>query len=123
MASVDSAPDSVIVPDARGLTLSGMVRKQLRAVPPQPQETFVRRIRNGKLGAVLLLAAAMTAADALTVALLGTGLGAALHVLSHAIGVDLGGAPATDIPVFTALAVLLLVGGGLRWRTSRARPG
>lgn len=75
------------------------------------------------LGAVLLLAVAMTAAGALAAALLGTGLGAALHVLSHVIGVDLGGAPATDIPVFTGLAVLLLAGGGLRWRASRARPG
>ena len=75
------------------------------------------------LGAVLLLAAAMTTADALAVALLGTGLGAALHVLSHVIGVDLGGAPATDIPVFSTLAALLLAGGGLRWRASRTRPG
>ena len=71
------------------------------------------------LGAVLLLAAAMPAADVLAAALLGTGLGAALHVVSHVIGVNLGGTPATDIPVFGALAILLLAAGALRWRSIR----
>jgi hypothetical protein len=68
-------------------------------------------------GAVLLLAVAMPRADSLAVALLGTGLGAALHVVSHVIGMDLGGNPAIDIPVFGALAVLLLIAGALRWRS------
>jgi len=71
------------------------------------------------LGAVLLLAVAVPDADLLAAALLGTGLGAALHVVSHLIGMDLGGTPATDIPVFGALAALLLVAGAVRWRSLR----
>jgi hypothetical protein len=71
------------------------------------------------LGAVLLLAGATTRADPLAVALLGVGVGAALHAVSHIIGHDLGGRPATDIPLFTLVAALLLVAGGLRWRQTR----
>lgn len=69
------------------------------------------------LGAVLLLAVAVPRADILAAALLGTGLGAALHVVSHVIGMELGGAPAIDIPVFGALAALLLIAGAVRWRS------
>ena len=71
------------------------------------------------LGAVLLLAVAIRHADALAAALLGTGLGAALHVVSHVIGMDLGGSPAIDLPVFGALAALLLIAGIIRWRSVR----
>jgi hypothetical protein len=69
------------------------------------------------LGAVLLIAVAVRNADLLAAALLGTGLGAALHALSHVIGMDLGGTPAMDIPVFGGLAALLLIAGVVRWRT------
>lgn len=73
------------------------------------------------LGAVLLLAAALPRPDALAAALLGTGLGAAFHVVSHLVGLDLGGSPTTDIPVFAGLALLLLTGGVVRLRaTARA---
>lgn len=68
------------------------------------------------LGAVLLLAGVPTRADGLTVALIGVGVGAALHAVSHVIDRDLGGTPTTDIPSFAALAVLLLAAGGFRWR-------
>lgn len=71
------------------------------------------------LGAVLLIAVAVRNADLLAAALLGTGLGAALHALSHVIGMDLGGIPAMDIPVFGGLAALLLIAGVMRWRTAR----
>lgn len=71
------------------------------------------------LGAVLLIAVAVRNADLLAAALLGTGLGAALHALSHVIGMDLGGSPAIDIPVFGGLAALLLIAGIVRWRTAR----
>ncbi len=71
------------------------------------------------LGAVLLLAAAMPGTDLLAAALLGTGLGGALHAVSHVVGADLGGSPATDIPVFGGLAILLLAAGVLRWRSIR----
>ena len=67
------------------------------------------------LGAVLLLSGLPARADGLTVALIGVGLGAALHALSHAIGQDLGGTPAQDIPLFGAIAVVLLAAGALRW--------
>lgn len=43
------------------------------------------------LGAVLVLVTRL--ADALSVALLGTGVGAAVHVVSHVIGRELGGIP------------------------------
>ena len=69
------------------------------------------------LGAMLLLAAAMPRSDFLAAALLGAGLGAALHVVSHVIGMDLGGTPAIDIPAFGALTVLLLFAGAVRWRS------
>ena len=50
------------------------------------------------LGVVLLLAAVPVRADGLTVALVGVGVGAALHTLSHVVGRDLGGTPERDIP-------------------------
>ena len=71
------------------------------------------------LGAVLLLAALAGRADALAAALVGVGVGAALHTVSRIVGRDLGGTPGTDIPLFTAMAVLLLAAGGLRWRHER----
>src|SRR5215217_285415 len=70
------------------------------------------------LGAVLLLAV-VPRADALAAALVG--VGAALHAVSHMVGHDLGGTPETDIPLFTALALLLLVAGGVRWRQADGR--
>ena len=80
------------------------------------------------LGAVLLLAGVPARANGLAVALVGVGVGAALHVVSHVVGRDLGGPPATDIPSFAALAALLLAAGVFRWRYSpdsvrRQHPG
>ena len=71
------------------------------------------------LGAVLLLAAAITRADALAVALVGVGIGAVFHTLSHIVGLDLGGNPQTDIPTFALMALLLLAAGLARWRHAR----
>ena len=70
------------------------------------------------LGAVLLLAGLRTHLDALTVSLIGVGIGGALHAVSHVIGVDLGGRPSIDIPVFAGLAVVLLIAGVMRLRQS-----
>jgi hypothetical protein len=72
------------------------------------------------LGVVLLLAGLSVPGDGLAVALLGVGVAAALHVVSHVIGRDLGGAPERDIPTFAVLAVTLLAAGGMRWRQVRA---
>ena len=75
------------------------------------------------LGAVLLLAGVPGRADGLTVALIGVGVGAALHAVSHIVGRDLGGTPETDIPLFAGMAVLLLAAGALRWRHQRGSEG
>ena len=75
------------------------------------------------LGVVLLLAAVPGRSDGLAVALVGVGVGEALHTVSHIVGRDLGGTPETDIPFFAALAVLLLAAGGFRWRHDPGRPG
>ncbi|HUG13860.1 MAG TPA: hypothetical protein VMM78_02485 [Thermomicrobiales bacterium] len=68
------------------------------------------------LGAVLLLATMKATTDGLAIALLGVGIGLTFHALSHMIGHDLGGTPEVGIPVFTALAGLLLGAGAVRWR-------
>jgi hypothetical protein len=71
------------------------------------------------LGVVLLLAGLSASADGLAVALVGVGVAAALHAVSHVVGRDLGGAPERDIPVFAAMAVTLFAAGGSRWRHVR----
>ena len=68
------------------------------------------------LGAVLLLPARRAATDGLAVALLGVGIGNAAHTVSHVIGIELGGRPGSDIPLFTALTIALLWAGVVRWR-------
>ena len=57
--------------------------------------------------------------DGLTVALVGVGVGAALHTVSHIVGRDLGGAPEREIPGFAGIAVLFLAAGWFRWRQTR----
>jgi hypothetical protein len=68
------------------------------------------------LGAVLLLAAAKPAVEALAVALCGAGVGTVAHTLSHVIDRDHGGNPVVDIPLWTIWSVLLLLAGVARWR-------
>jgi hypothetical protein len=58
------------------------------------------------IGAVLVLAVRIR--DALLVALIAAGTGAALYFLSHLIDHDLGGDPVGDIPAFGLTAVLLI---------------
>ncbi|MCA1671447.1 MAG: hypothetical protein LC799_04340 [Actinobacteria bacterium] len=71
------------------------------------------------LGAVLLLAAVLSGGDSLAVPLLGVGVGSGAHLVSHIVGRDLGGKPATDISLFTLLTVLLVAGGLMRLRAVR----
>lgn len=71
------------------------------------------------LGVVLLLAGWSGRADGLTVALLGVGVAAALHTVSHVVGHDLGGVPEREIPSFAGFAIILLAAGALRWRHVR----
>jgi hypothetical protein len=72
------------------------------------------------LGVVLLLAGLSARADGLTVALIGVGVAATLHTVSHIVGRDLGGVPDRDIPAFAVIAAILLAAGGSRWRHARA---
>lgn len=71
------------------------------------------------IGVVLLLAAIRPRLDTLTVALLGAGVGAAAHLVSHVVGHDLGGKPSSDIPMFSTVALVLLVAGSVRAGRSR----
>ena len=73
------------------------------------------------LGAVLLLAVLPGRVDGLALALLGVGIGATCHFISHLVGRDLGGTPETDIPFFGAVALLLLAAGALCWRHTLVR--
>ena len=63
------------------------------------------------LGAVLILSVIDATRGALPVALMGVGIGSAAHLVSHLVGLDLGGTPETDIPFFAAVTLLLLVTG------------
>lgn len=69
------------------------------------------------LGAVLLLVAFLPHARA--AALLGVGLGGAFHAVGHVLDRDLGGSPASDIPTFTILAVVLILAGLAQHRATR----
>lgn len=77
------------------------------------------------LGAVLLLGGASARPDGLVVALLGVGVGATFHFLSHLVGGEHGGVPERDIPLFGVAAVVLLAAGVWRWNAERgvASPG
>jgi hypothetical protein len=75
------------------------------------------------LGAVLLLGSASPRPDGLVVALLGVGVGATCHLVSHLIGRDLGGTPERDIPLFGAMAVVLVAAGAWRWNAARGVAG
>jgi hypothetical protein len=71
------------------------------------------------LGAVLLLAAARPAAEALAVTLFGVGAGSLAHTVSHAVDRDLGGTPAVDIPFWALLSLVLLWAAVASWRGAR----
>lgn len=70
------------------------------------------------MGTTLLLAAFITS-DALVAGLLGVGIGASTHVVSHLLSLDSGGKPALDVPLLSVLGVLLLIAGAVRWRRIR----
>ncbi len=80
-------------------------------------EHFIRDIGSFQigLGATLMLAALLTS-DALAAGLIGVGLGAMMHIVSHFLSIDAGGSPAVDIPVLSILGALLLAAGIMRWR-------
>lgn len=63
------------------------------------------------LGAVLVFAL-VTSWDTIRVALAGVGVGAVMHVISHAVDNDLGGR-STDIPGLIVVAVVLVYGAAV----------
>ena len=73
------------------------------------------------LGSVLLLAVLFPGAGPLAVALVGTGIGAGAHVVSHVVGRDLDGRPEVDIPAFAVLGSLLVAAGVFSWSASPGR--
>jgi uncharacterized membrane protein len=72
------------------------------------------------IGVALLLALRLN--DARFVAFAGAAAGATVHVLSHFVDHDLGGKD-TDVFVFGAVAVLLVVAAALRWSVARGESG
>ena len=91
---------------------------QLAVFPPYNQHFLhdVGAFQVG-LGATLLLA--LIWSDALLVALSGVGIAATIHFVSHVIDRNLGGRPASDLPLLGLLALALLVSAGLRYRQVR----
>ena len=74
---------------------------------------FVRDIGAFQLGLGAVLLLALLPWPAAAVALVGAGVGAAAHAIGHVLDRDLGGSPATDIPTFALVALVLLLVG---WR-------
>ncbi len=70
------------------------------------------------LGAVLLLAA-RDRADALVAALAGAAIGSGAHVVSHVMGIDAGGTPAVDLPLFASTTVIVGWAAWVRHRDTR----
>ena len=71
------------------------------------------------VGAALL--AALRWSDARFVALLGAAAGATVHLISHIVDHDLGGND-SDVFVFGAVAVILIIAAATRWPAANA-PG
>jgi hypothetical protein len=79
---------------------------------------LMRDIGAMTLGVGGALLAAMRFKDGLLVALAGASTAGVFHVASHIIDADLGGKP-TDVPLLSALAVLLIAGAVVRAREVR----
>lgn len=74
---------------------------------------FIRDLGVFTLGMGAALLAALRWRDGLLVVLVGASAAAVLHVLSHIIDSDLGG-KATDVPLLSVFALLLLAGSVAR---------
>lgn len=85
------------------------------AVWPPFNEHFIHDIGAFQIGLGSTLLLALVRGDALFVALVGVGGGAAVHAAAHWIDRDLGG-KSSDPWVMTALATLLLAAAVLRQR-------
>lgn len=81
---------------------------------------FVRDIGAFQFGLGAVLVLIVVASDAHAAALLGVAAGSGLHAVGHVIDRELGGTPATDIPTFAVIALVLAWAGYRRLqRTSR----
>lgn len=92
---------------------------RLALFPPYNQH-LLHDIGAFQIGLGVGLWLALLWADALLVVLAGSAVAATVHVASHVIDRDLGGHPATDIPLLGALALALLVAAVLRFRQLRS---
>jgi hypothetical protein len=87
---------------------------------PPYNEHFLHDVGAFQVGLGLtLLFALIWPRDALLVAMLGTGIGAAIHVWAHVADSDQGGSD-SDTTSLAVLAVLLLGGAAIRLITRRA---
>ncbi len=80
-------------------------------------EHFMHDIGAFQIGLGLTLLLALRMRDALFVAMVGVGSGAALHAIAHITDRNDGGR-SSDPGALGLLAVLLLVGAALRWKTA-----
>jgi hypothetical protein len=99
-----------------GLVAPASFYETLATYPPY-HEHFLRDVGAFQLGLGTVLLLAVWLRDALFVALVGVGIGAAAHTASHVIDRHLG--RASDPWLLGALALLLLLGAVWRWREVR----
>jgi len=87
---------------------------------PPYNEHFLHDVGAFQIGLGLTLAIALFwRSDALLVALIGSGVAAALHVWAHVVDEDQGGSSGDTI-FLGILAVLLLAGAAWQWTRSKA---
>ena len=87
---------------------------------PPYNEHFLHDVGAFQVGLGLcLLLALIWRSDALLVALIGSGVAAALHVWAHVVDEDQGGS-SSDTIFLAILAVLLLAGAAWQWQRSKA---
>ncbi len=87
---------------------------------PPYNEHFLHDVGAFQIGLGLTLALALFwRSDALLVALIGSGVAAALHVWAHVVDEDQGGSSGDTI-FLGILAVLLLAGAAWQWTRSKA---
>jgi hypothetical protein len=96
-----------------GMILPESFFDQLARFEPYNQH-FIQDIGAFQIGLAAVLLLALRYSDSLAAGLLGAGVGSTAHVVSHAVGTELGGTPAVDIPVFAILSAVLLIGGFMR---------
>jgi hypothetical protein len=86
------------------------------AVFPPYNQHFIHDLGAFQVGLGTALLLTQVWGDALLVVLAGNAIGATVHVAAHFLDRSLGGHPTTDLAFLGALALLLVLGSGLRYR-------